>query len=110
MSIYFIQTESASEAQFRDQLREHDLHFVETAEEVGQDAEMVVVLFWTPIDRAFLAAHPKVCLVATRSSGYDHIDLVACRERGIIVCSVPSYGENTVAEHTFALILALTRR
>jgi D-lactate dehydrogenase len=110
MTIYFIQTESASEEQFRRKLGEHSLNFVETAEEVGRDAEMVVVLFWTPIGRAFLAAHPKLRFVATRSSGYDHIDLVACREHGVIVSSVPSYGENTVAEHTFALILALARR
>jgi D-lactate dehydrogenase len=71
---------------------------------------LLVILFWTRIDAAFLAAHPQLRLVATRSSGYDHIDLLACREREIIVCSVPSYGENTVAEHTFALILTLTRR
>ncbi|MHC4714064.1 MAG: hydroxyacid dehydrogenase [Planctomycetota bacterium] len=48
--------------------------------------------------------------IATRSTGYDHIDLAACRERGITVSNVPYYGANTVAEHTFALLLALTRR
>lgn len=110
MTIYFIQTGVNSEELFREHLTEHDLHFVGTAAEVGEDAEMLVVLFWTRVDDAFMAAHPKLRLVATRSSGYDHIDLVACRERGIIACSVPSYGENTVAEHTFALILSLTRR
>src|SRR5688500_16840852 len=109
MTIYFIQTGLSSQERYREKLREHDLHFVGTADEVGQDAEMLIILFWTRIDGAFLEAHPRVRFVATRSSGYDHIDLVACRERGIIACSVPSYGENTVAEHTFALILALTR-
>ena len=91
-------------------LGEHNLHFVGTAADVDEDAELLVILFWTRIDPAFLAEHPKLRCVATRSSGYDHIDLIACRERAIVVCSVPSYGENTVAEHTFALILALTRR
>lgn len=110
MTIYFIQTGSTSEERFREQLGGHDLQFVGTAEDVGEDAEMLVILFWTRIDGAFLASHTKLRFVATRSSGYDHIDLVACRERGIITCSVPSYGENTVAEHTFALILSLTRR
>ncbi|MCD6412604.1 MAG: hydroxyacid dehydrogenase, partial [Elusimicrobia bacterium] len=37
------------------------------------------------------------------------IDLKGCRKRKIVVCNVPSYGENTVAEHTFALILSLSR-
>src|SRR5688572_17954613 len=110
MTIYFIQTESSSEDRFREKLREHDLHFVASAADVGKDAELVVILFWTRIDGAFLATRPNLRFVATRSSGYDHIDLVACRRHGIVGCSVPSYGENTVAEHTFALILALTRR
>jgi D-lactate dehydrogenase len=57
-----------------------------------------------------MSAMPGLRLVATRSTGYDHIDLVAAQKRGIAVCNVPTYGENTVAEHTFALILALSRR
>ena len=42
--------------------------------------------------------------------GYDHIDLAYCKSRGITVSNVPVYGDNTVAEHTFALILALSRK
>lgn len=49
-------------------------------------------------------------LVATRSTGFDHIDLQACRQRGVVVSNVPDYGEITVAEHTFALLLSLTRK
>lgn len=48
--------------------------------------------------------------IATRSTGFDHIDGAAAREKGINVSNVPHYGENTVAEHTFALLLALSRR
>jgi D-lactate dehydrogenase len=47
--------------------------------------------------------------ITTRSTGFDHIDLKAASEKGIRVCNVPVYGENTVAEHTFALILSLSR-
>jgi D-lactate dehydrogenase len=53
---------------------------------------------------------PELKLVATRSTGVDHIDTDACNQRGVVVSNVPSYGENTVAEHTFALLLALTRK
>jgi D-lactate dehydrogenase len=42
--------------------------------------------------------------------GFDHVDLPACQARGVMVAHVPVYGENTVAEHTFALILAISRR
>jgi len=60
-------------------------------------------------DADVLARFPALGCVATRSTGFDHIDLAACAERGIVVCNVPHYGENTVAEHTFALILSLLR-
>lgn len=53
---------------------------------------------------------PALRLAATRSTGYDHIDVAACSQRGVLVANVPHYGENTVAEHTFALLLALTRK
>ena len=53
---------------------------------------------------------PRLRLVATRSTGFDHIALAVCKKRGVAVANVPSYGENTVAEHTFALILALSRK
>ncbi len=57
-----------------------------------------------------LAAMPNLKLIATKSTGYDHIDLKACAERGITVCNVPFYGENTVAEHALALMLTISRR
>jgi D-lactate dehydrogenase len=57
-----------------------------------------------------LEALPNLKFIATRSTGYDHIDLAYCRARSITVSNVPVYGDNTVAEHTFALILALSRR
>jgi D-lactate dehydrogenase len=62
------------------------------------------------VNAAQLARLPELRLVSTRSTGYDHVDLAACGERGIVVCNVPEYGENTVAEHTFAMLLALTRK
>lgn len=74
------------------------------------DAEAVSVFIYSRLDRALLAKLPKLKLIATRSTGYDHIDLAACAERGIAVANVPSYGENTVAEHVFALLLAISHR
>jgi D-lactate dehydrogenase len=74
------------------------------------DVEVLSPFIHSRIDSAALDRLPALGLVATRSTGYDHIDLEACRRRGIAVANVPTYGENTVAEHTFALILALSRR
>jgi D-lactate dehydrogenase len=74
------------------------------------DAEVVSPFIYTKLTAAVLAGLTRLKLIATRSTGYDHIDLAECRRRAITVCNVPAYGENTVAEHTFALILALSRK
>ena len=72
-------------------------------------AAIVSVFIYSTLAARHLQRLPRLRLIATRSTGYDHIDLRACRRRRIAVANVPSYGENTVAEHTFALILALSR-
>lgn len=74
------------------------------------DTELLSVFVYSQLTRSALEAMPKLRFVAIRGTGYDHIDLSACREKGITVANVPSYGANTVAEHTFGLILALTRK
>lgn len=76
----------------------------------ASDAEIVSVFIYSRINKAVLDKLRKVRLIATRSTGYDHIDVEECTRRGVIVCNVPRYGENTVAEHAFALILALSRK
>ncbi len=48
--------------------------------------------------------------IPTMTTGFDHIDLDYCKKKGIVVMNVPTYGENTVAEFTFALILMLSRK
>lgn len=57
-----------------------------------------------------LKALPNLKYITTRSTGFDHIDIKAAKKFGIKVSNVPLYGANTVAEHTFALILSLSRK
>lgn len=83
---------------------------METNAATHADAEIVSPFVYSQIDRATLKRMPALKLIATRSTGYDHIDVAACVECGIRVCNVPSYGENTVAEHVFALLLAISHR
>lgn len=74
------------------------------------DSEIISVFSWSVVDGDVLNALPKLKHIATRSTGFDHIDLEACQERHIVVSNVPAYGDRTVAEHTFALMLALSRK
>lgn len=74
------------------------------------DTEVAVVFIYSRIDGRVLAALPRLKLIATRSTGIDHIDTDACVARGVVVANVPVYGEATVAEHVFALLLAISHR
>lgn len=73
------------------------------------DAEVVSPFITSRLDGDVIDQLPALRLIATRSAGYDHIDLSACRRRGIAISNVPDYGDATVAEHAFALLLALAR-
>lgn len=64
----------------------------------------------TRLNATTLDKYPKLKLISTRSTGFDHIDLDYCRSRGIEVVNVPKYGEATVAEYTFGLLLNVSRK
>ncbi len=95
-------------------LEKHRLEFyneplkLENAKKI-KDLEIVSVFIYSKINRQILQGLSKLKLIATRSTGFDHIDLRVSKQSKIAVCNVPFYGENTVAEHTFALILSLSR-
>ena len=74
------------------------------------DVSVLSVFIRSAVGRKAVDSMPQLKLIATRSTGYDQIDMEACRQRAIAISNVPYYGENTVAEHTFGLILALSRK
>ena len=80
----------------------------EAAESIG-DAE-IVFTSKCPISREVMDACPQIKFTGSLATGYDHIDLKAARERGIAVCNVPAYSTDSVAQHTFALILEITNQ
>lgn len=63
-----------------------------------------------PIRAAALERLPELRMISVAATGYDVVDVAACRERGIVVANVRAYAVHTVPEHTFALILALRRQ
>jgi D-lactate dehydrogenase len=88
----------------------HPGSIAEYPELTDPDAEVICNFVETKIGEAEMSRFPALKLIATRSTGFDHIDLAAAKARGITVANVPFYGENTVAEFAFALLLALSRR
>lgn len=99
---------------FKTCLKKHKLSFFsEPIEKVNlkklAKVEAISAFISSDITKKALDALPNLKLIATRSTGYDHIDMAETKRRGITVVNVPSYGENTVAEHAFGLILTLSR-
>ena len=74
------------------------------------DCPIMSPFIYSQINKDILQKLPDLKMIATRSTGFDHIDIQTAKENKVTVCYIPFYGENTVAEHTFALILALSRK
>jgi D-lactate dehydrogenase len=115
MKIVVFESEPREAAAFERLKPAHEVAFVPEPlrkETIGQfrEAQVLCPFIYSELGRDVLEGLPKLRLIATRSTGYDHIDVEYCAERGITVCNVPSYGENTVAEHVFALLLAISHR
>ncbi len=78
--------------------------------EVAKKYEIVSVFIYSKMDKEVLDKLPNLRMISTRSTGLDHIDMTECKKRKIEVMSVPVYGSDTVAEYTFALILAVAKK
>jgi D-lactate dehydrogenase len=86
--------------------------FKETADVVLdriKDAVILSTFIHSKVDKDIIDAMPNLKFITTRSTGFDHIDTAYAKSKRIVVSNVPTYGENTVAEHTFALILSVAR-
>jgi glycerate dehydrogenase len=70
----------------------------------------VVLANKSVIDGATIAANPQLKLIALTATGVDNVDVPAARAAGVAVCNLRGYCTDSVAQHTFALLLALTHR
>ncbi len=75
-----------------------------------QGTTVAVIYINSLVDEETVNLLPSLKFIITRSTGMDHIDLLCCKKRNVLVSNVPLYASNTVAEHTFALIFALARK
>ena len=80
----------------------------EVAQRIG-NADMVVTNRMR-IDASVLEKCPNLKFVSAFGTGYDMIDVKACRERGVEVCNIPGYSTASVAQFAFSLMLAISTR
>lgn len=114
MKIAFYELAETDQEYIKQQLADHELSFFKEkfSDDKLPDASIEILSMFTgsPVTPKIIEHLPNLKFVATRTTGFDHINLDALASKGIPVSNVPAYGQNTVAELAFALILALSRK
>lgn len=114
MRIVFFETEGWEPDALQTLCHDHEVEFTRdrlSSDNVQayKDADIISPFVHSTLDRSLLEQFGQLKSIATRSTGFDHIDLDYCAEKSVTVTNVPVYGTNTVAEHTFALLLSISR-
>jgi D-lactate dehydrogenase len=78
--------------------------------ELAAKYDIISPFVYSKMDKKVLDKLPNLKMIATRSTGFDHIDGEECKKRNIVVNNVPTYGSNTVAEYAFGLLLASAKK
>ncbi len=115
MKITVFQTEEWEREAFEPLKKDYDITFCpEELTDKNADqytgSEIISTFIYSDLSSDILSKLPNLKLICTRSTGYDHIDLDYCAENNITVCNVPSYGDHTVAEHVFGLLLMISHK
>lgn len=85
--------------------------FLETiSQEILNDTCIISVFINSVVNEKVVKEFKNLRIIATRSTGYDHIDLRACSNKNVAVVNVENYGATSVAQYTFGLILLLVRK
>lgn len=115
MKITFFEVASKEQEGFSSFFPDHQVKFFEEKLDASKieefkDSEIISVFINSVINKEVIDLLPELKFITTRSTGFDHIDLKYCEEKGIKVSNVPAYGSKTVAEFAFALITSLSRK
>ncbi|MFA6213789.1 MAG: NAD(P)-dependent oxidoreductase [Candidatus Micrarchaeia archaeon] len=111
----FFELEGWEKEYFRRRLKGHSLIFIDgpVSQKTlpkAKGASVLSVFIYSRVGQREISALPGLKLVATRSTGFDHIAVSECKKSGVSACNVPEYGSETVAEHAMALMLSLAKK
>ncbi|MBF7981059.1 MULTISPECIES: 2-hydroxyacid dehydrogenase [Rahnella] len=95
----------------------YSLHFATTPEQranidpdIARSIRAILTIGTIGVSAAEIAALPALEIICAQGVGFEHIDVVAAKQRGILVTHGPGTNSSSVADHTLALMLAITRR
>jgi D-3-phosphoglycerate dehydrogenase / 2-oxoglutarate reductase len=81
-----------------------------TAMELVRDVTGIILRATTQITSEIIGNAPKLKIISRTGVGVDNVDVAAASEKGIFVCNFPGLNNLTVAEHTVAMIMALSKQ
>lgn len=92
-----------------------DLRLLQTSDEMevarrGADADILLVFHDIKLSEKSISHLSKCKAIIRCGVGIDNVDIKAAGSRGIVVCNVPDYGTEEVADHALMMLLAIARR
>jgi len=115
MKIAFFEITDLEKEKFSENLTNYELLFFEDLiQNVNpseyKNCDVICTFIYSKVSEDILKVCENLKAVLTRSTGTDHLNVKYCEDNNILVKNVPFYGENTVAEHTMALLLSISRK
>ena len=115
MKIIYFYNEEVEMEYMKEKLVGHEVVFLkgtigDHADFRDDTAEILSVFVNSQVGKPELERFPNLKHIVTRSTGFDHINLAEVAVRDVTVSYVPGYGENTVAEFAFGLLLTVSRK
>ncbi|MGH7249594.1 MAG: hydroxyacid dehydrogenase, partial [Minisyncoccia bacterium] len=103
MKITFFGLEESEQSIFAEAFTDLEVSFLkerlnEDTAGLAKNADIVCIFVDSSVNKNVIDAMPNLKFIATRSTGFDHIDCEYAKTKGIQVSYVPSYGAHTVAE------------
>lgn len=68
----------------------------------------IVITNKTPLSKETIEKAPAIRYIGVLATGYNVVDVLAAKEKGIPVCNIPTYGTDAVAQFAFAMLLEIT--
>lgn len=75
-----------------------------------KDAEVISCFIDSNLSKKALEKFPNLKFIVLRSVGFSHVDLAYCKEKNIHIFNAPHYGDSSIAEYVFAILLTLIRK
>lgn len=110
--LLFLEDIGVAQKEIEAQVRKNNIPFqiIRDTKNADKNAVEAIVTVKETVDKQMIDQYPHLKVIAVAFTGYDHVDLKACRNKNIAVYNVPAYATNSVVELTVGLTIGLLRQ